>query len=376
MLLRRIIRVRHGGGRILCDPLVGARRALHEFPLVAEQVLEVIVAPLGRRGGPDDLDPAGDRIGAFAGAETVGPTQPLLSEAGGLGLAADVVGRGGPVGLAEGVTAGNEGDRLFVVHGHAGERLADVAGRGDRVGLAVRTLGIDVNEAHLHGGERVFEFAVTGVALIAQPSGFPAPIHILLGLPHVGPTAAEAEGFEAHRLERAIAGEHEQIGPGDFLAVFLFDRPEQPAGFVEVGVVGPAVERGKTLLTRTGAAATVGGAVGAGRMPSHADEERAIVAEVGRPPVLRVGHQRVEVFLQRRQIELLELRRVIEVPAHGIGQGGILVQDFQIELIGPPVAVGEPARDRGRGFRGVAVQVRKRTFAAGAAIWIFHKGIG
>ncbi len=34
--------------------------------------------------------------------------------------------------LAEGVPAGDERDRLFVVHGHAGEGLADVAAGGDR----------------------------------------------------------------------------------------------------------------------------------------------------------------------------------------------------------------------------------------------------
>jgi DNA-binding LacI/PurR family transcriptional regulator len=34
-------------------------------------------------------------------------------------------------------------------------------------------------------------------------------------------------------------------------------------------------------------------------VPGHANEERAVVAEVRRPPVLRVGHQRDQVLLQR-----------------------------------------------------------------------------
>jgi hypothetical protein len=59
------------------------------------------------------------------------------------------------VGLAEGVAAGDERDGLLVVHRHAGEGLADVARRGERIGVAVGALGVDVDQAHLHGGERV-----------------------------------------------------------------------------------------------------------------------------------------------------------------------------------------------------------------------------
>jgi hypothetical protein len=46
----------------------------------------------------------------------------------------------GAVGLAEGVAAGDQRDGLLVVHRHAGEGLADVARRCERVGLAVRAL--------------------------------------------------------------------------------------------------------------------------------------------------------------------------------------------------------------------------------------------
>ena len=51
-----------------------------------------------------------------------------------LGLRTDQVGVAGAVGLAEGVTAGDERDGLLVVHGHAAERLADVDGGLGRVG--------------------------------------------------------------------------------------------------------------------------------------------------------------------------------------------------------------------------------------------------
>src|SRR5262249_34683475 len=49
------IRNRAGAGAALRLPLMRAGRALRQLPLVAEQVLEVIVAPLRGRGGPGDL---------------------------------------------------------------------------------------------------------------------------------------------------------------------------------------------------------------------------------------------------------------------------------------------------------------------------------
>ena len=88
-----------------------------------------------------------------------------------------------------------------------------------------------------------------------------------------------------------------EVGPGDLAAVLLLDRPEEAARLVEADVVGPAVERREALLAAARAAAAVTDAIGAGAVPGHADEEAAVVAEVGRPPLLRVGHQRVQVLL-------------------------------------------------------------------------------
>ena len=170
----------------------------------------------------------------------------------------------GAVGLAEGVTAGDQRDRLLVVHRHARESLADVAGRSERIRLAVRAFRVDVDQAHLHGAEVTREFAVAAVALVRQPLAFGTPVDVLVRLPDVLATAAEAERLEAHRLQRDVAGEDHQVGPGDLLAVFLLDRPQQPARLVEVRVVGPAVERRETLLTGAGAAAAVADAIGAG----------------------------------------------------------------------------------------------------------------
>ena len=243
------------------------------------------------------------------------------------------------MGLAEGVAAGHEGDRLLVVHGHAAEGLADVAGGASRVWLAIRAFGVDVDEAHLDRGERVLEVALVGVALVAEPGALTAPVDVVLGLPDVLAAAGEAERLEPHRFQGDVASEHEQVGPGELAAVLLLDREQQPPSLVEVRVVGPAIEWGEALRAGAGAAAAVAGAVGAGAVPGHADEERAVMAIVRRPPGLRRRHQRVQVLHDRVQVEGLELLRVVERLAERVGLARVLVEDVQVELVGPPVAV-------------------------------------
>ena len=77
--------------------------------------------------------------------------------------------------LAEGVPAGDERDGLFVVHGHACEGLSNVTAGGDRIRVAVRPFRVHVDQAHLHGGEGIFEIPVAGVALVAKPACSSAP---------------------------------------------------------------------------------------------------------------------------------------------------------------------------------------------------------
>ena len=111
--------------------------------------------------------------------------------------------------------------------------------RGERIGIAVRAFRIDVDQAHLHRAERLGELAFAAVALVAEPGAFGTPVQFFR-LPDVGAAAGEAEGLEAHRFQRDVADENEQIGPGDLAAVFLLDRPQQAARLVEVDVVRPA----------------------------------------------------------------------------------------------------------------------------------------
>ncbi len=244
----------------------------------------------------------------------------------------------GTVGLAEGVATGNQRNGFFVVHRHAEERFADVLGCCDRVRIAVRPFRIDVNETHLHGAERFGELAFAAVAFVAEPRALGTPVE-LFRLPDVGAAAGEAERLEAHRLERNVTCENHQVSPRDLPAVFLLDRPQQPARLVEVGVVRPAIQRREALLTCAGAAAAIRDAVRARAVPRHADHQTAIVTEVGRPPLLRVGHQRMQVLDHGVEVEGLELLGVVERLAHRIGQGGVPVKNRNIQRVRPPVAV-------------------------------------
>ena len=157
--------------------------------------------------------------------------------------------------------------------------------------------------------------------------------------------AGEAERLEPHRLQGDVAGQDHQVGPRDLPAVLLLDRPEQPARLVEVCVVGPAAERRKAQHARPRAAAAVVDAVRARTVPRHPDEERPVVAEVGRPPVLRGRHHRLDVLLQGIEVERLELFGVVELLAHRIACRVVRVEGVQVQLIRPPVAV-RPAAER------------------------------
>ena len=325
-------------------PLLRTGRALGQLPVVLEQHVEVSHVPLGRRRRPGAFQAAGDGVAGHAGLVAVGPAEALVFDVGAFRLDLHQPGVTGTVRLAEGVATGGQRDRLVVVHGHAREGVADVAGRKQRIRVAVRAFRVHVDKAHLHGGQRVGQVAFAGIAAVflvagGKPFLFRAPEHVGHGLPDVAAAAAEAEGLEAHRFKRDVAGKDEQVGPGQLLAVLLLDRPQQAARLVEVAVVGPAVERREALVAGAAAAAAVMDAVSAGRVPGHADEEGTVVAVVGRPPVLGIGHQGVQVLDDGVEVEFLELFAVVVVLAHRVGPRRMAVEDAEVELVGPPVRV-------------------------------------
>src|SRR5215469_12157117 len=118
MTRRRVEGVRYRCGTALRPKLPGAGRALGQLPFVVEQVLKEVVAPLRRRLRPDDFRAASDRVRPFTCTKSALPAETLLLDRGGFRLRAHQCRIAGSMGLAEGVTAGDQRDRFFVVHGH------------------------------------------------------------------------------------------------------------------------------------------------------------------------------------------------------------------------------------------------------------------
>ena len=273
-------------------PNLRASGAFCQFPVIPEEKVKIAHIPLCGIRRPGTFNAAGCGVNAQAAFEIILPTEALLNNARAFRLCAHQLGIAGAMGFTKSMSTGHKRHGLFIIHGHAREGFADVIARGDGIRVAIRAFWVHVDQAHLHGRQRVFQLALATVAVVVKPALFGAPIDIFFGFPNIDATASEAKGFEAHRFKRNIAGQNHQIGPGQSLAVFLFDGPKQAAGLVEVAVVRPAVERCKTLLTRTCAAAPISGAIGASAVPGHTNEEGTVMPVICGPPVLAVGHQR------------------------------------------------------------------------------------
>ena len=342
------MRIRHGISKraIGRNPLIGASRALGQHPIMVHQVLKIVIVPLGWVGGPSAFNAAGNRIATHAGAEAVLPAKAHLFHRRRFRLRAHIARGASAMALAEGMATGDQRDGFFVIHRHARKGFANVTTRGERVRLAIRAFGIDVNQAHLHGSERVFQNAVARIALVIQPGFFSAPVDILFRFPDIHAPTAKAKRLQAHGFNGAIAGQDEHIGPGNLVAVFLLHRPQQAARLVQIAVIGPGVFRREAMRARGGATTAIGGAIGAGSMPGHTHKERPIMPVIRRPPGLRHRHQRKDVILQRLQFKLLERLSIAEALIHRVGFGGLLAQDAQIQLIGPPIIIGPGAEPR------------------------------
>ena len=218
VFLLRIVRVGNDLRRVLGHPLLGAGGRLGQLPFVIEQVLEEVVAPQRRGLGPGHFKAAGDRVAAVPRAVVAHPAQALRFHRRGFRLGPFVRFRDGAMALAEGMAAGDQGDGLLVVHRHAAEGGTDVLGGGHVIAAGVRAFRVDVDKAHVGRAERWLQIAVAAEAhVVFQPGELVTPVHVLVRLPDVRTAAAEAEGPEAHRLQRDVAGENDEVGPGDCL---------------------------------------------------------------------------------------------------------------------------------------------------------------
>ena len=211
-------------------------------------------------------------------------------------------------------------------------------GGRQRIRVAARALGIDVDEAHLGGAEGRNQLSLLVAAIGSQPLALGAPVHVFR-LPGVNTAAGEAQGLEAHRVHGHRAGEDQQVGPGNLAAVFLLDRPEQAVRLVQVGVVRPTVERGEALQAAVRSAPAVDRPVGARAVPGHSNEERTVVTEVRGPPVPGGRHQLFELGLNRIQVQAFELFGIVEVLTEGTRSLGVPAQWIEVQAVRPPVLV-------------------------------------
>ena len=149
----------------------------------------------------------------LAAAKAVDPAQPLHFDSGRLGFGTHQHDVARTMRLAKGVPTGDQRHGFSVIHRHPGKGFADIPGRGQRVRVAIRPLWVHIDQAHLHGSQRVFQLPVASIALVIQPDILGSPINILLRLPDIGPTAAKAKGLQSHRIQRAVSSQHHQVCP-------------------------------------------------------------------------------------------------------------------------------------------------------------------
>src|ERR1700722_20302453 len=183
---------------IFWRPLISTGGTLGQLPVIVEQVLEKIIAPLSRRRGPSHFEAAADGVSAVALAEFVLPSEALIVNVGTFRFGTDVVGgNSSAVSFAERMSTGNQRDRFFVVHGHALEGFANVPARRDGIGLSIGPFWLHVDQTHLHCTERFLKIAISTIAFVRQPRAFRTPIHFF-GLPHIGASATKTKCLEAH----------------------------------------------------------------------------------------------------------------------------------------------------------------------------------
>src|SRR5580700_95194 len=221
------VRYRVCAGVTFWLPLVCAARTLGQFPLVLEQVLEEVVAPFCRCAGPGDLQAAGDRITCDARGVGTCPAEALLLDRRAFGLSSHLLfGRGGSVGLAEGMTAGDQCDSLFVIHSHPTEGLADILSCRNRIRNAFGAFRVDIDEPHRRSAKWIRKKALTGIAFIrSKPGCFNPPVDVEVCFSNVPTSTGEAKSLKAHSFQGDVSREDHEVGPRDLLAVFLFDRP-------------------------------------------------------------------------------------------------------------------------------------------------------
>src|SRR6056297_111058 len=135
-----------------------------------------------------------------------------------------------------------------------------------------------------------FQYTFFVMALISYPYFLWTPVYGFVRFPVILASTSKTKGFESHGFQSYITGQYQKVGPRKFVTIFLFDWPQQTACFVQIGVIWPAVQGRKTLLTPYCTTTTILYTVRTGSVPSHTNKERSVMSIIRRPPILTVRH--------------------------------------------------------------------------------------
>src|SRR6056297_422921 len=288
---------------VSCSPLPFSAGAFLKFELVVEQVLEIKHTPLSRLLSPGSFQAAGYRIGSFTGTEAVLPSETLHFDRGFFRIVSQMFFRSRAMHFSECVSAGNECNGFFIIHGHTFKRLPYIFCRFFGIGHSIRPFRVHINQSHVVGSKPSLKITRVIMTLICQPFMFRPPVDVYFRFPYILAAGAKSKCLKTHRLKGHITGKNHQVSPGNFSAIFLLYRPKQTSCLVKAHVIRPAVEGSISLVSCASAAATIGHTVDSGTVPCHTDKQGTIMTPVGRPPVLRVGHQVLKIRLHLFEIE-------------------------------------------------------------------------
>src|SRR6185312_17407239 len=84
---------------------------------------------------------------------------------------------------------------------------------------------------------------------------------------------------------------------------------------------------------------TVGNTISTRTVPGHTDKQASVMSKICRPPILRVGHERMQILFYSLQVEAFKGFCIVKIFIHWVGSTRMLAQNAQFKLIGPPVAV-------------------------------------
>ena len=233
----------------------------------------------------------------------------------------------------------NQRHCLLIVHRHPRKRLPNVPSRSQRIRFPIRPFRIHINQTHLHRAQRIRQMPIPSVSLVSQPLTLRPPINILLRLPHICTPTRKPEGLKSHRLQRHIPGQHHQIRPRDLIAILLLDRPQQPPRLIQIAIVRPTIQRRKPQRPKPRSPTSISHPIRPRTVPRHPNKERTVVPVVRRPPSLRRRHQHLQILCQRLKVQLLKLGGIIKIVPQRIPLHRVLMQNLQVQLLRPPVAI-------------------------------------